>query len=368
MFHTIVTLSYTIPALYLFIRIWQLFVEKRHRLKFILLYVVLISIYPISLFVEDNGSSFAAMMEKVSGYLLPFYMYFFLLLLLTDILLLINLIFRIIPRDKLKERPFRNRLLITLFSLSFLILVAGIINFNTIRITNYKVEVKGKKTGIEHLKIAFVSDFHLNVKTPKRYVRDYVSKINEVDPDIMLYGGDIIEGSGEGTRMSYFENLLRKISPVYRSYAILGNHDHIRNNDRENFFNRADIILLRDSIAFPGGSFAVAGRRDIREGRMKVEDLVNSVPENTPLIILDHRPVENELISKTKADLVLSGHTHHGQLFPINLITSKIYELSYGYMKKRNTHFIVSSGLRLWGPPVRTIARSEIVVIDVTFK
>jgi predicted MPP superfamily phosphohydrolase len=320
------------------------------------------------MFIEDHGNSFAGMMERISGYLLPFYLYFFLLLLLTDILLLINLIFRIVSRDKLRERLFRNRLLITLISFSFLILVAGIINFNTIRITNYKVEVKGKIFGNEHLKIAFVSDFHLNGKTPERFVRKCVRKIKEVDPDVMLYGGDIIEGSGEGTRMSYFERLFREISPVYGSYAILGNHDRIRNNDRENFFNRADITLLRDSIAFPGGSFAVAGRRDIREGRVKIEDLVKSVPEEIPLIILDHRPVENDQISETKADLVLSGHTHHGQLFPINLITSKIYELSYGYMKKRNTHFIVSSGLRLWGPPVRTIARSEIVVVDVTFK
>ncbi|MCX6262262.1 MAG: hypothetical protein NTY95_15770, partial [Bacteroidia bacterium] len=60
-----------------------------------------------------------------------------------------------------------------------------------------------------------------------------------------------------------------------------------------------------------------------------------------------------------------SGHTHNGQLFPINIITRRIYELSYGYMKKGETHFFVSSGIRLWGPPVRTTGKSEIIVIDI---
>jgi predicted MPP superfamily phosphohydrolase len=72
-----------------------------------------------------------------------------------------------------------------------------------------------------------------------------------------------------------------------------------------------------------------------------------------------------EQISKTSADIVFSGHTHNGQLFPINLITHCVYELSHGYMKKRSTHFFVSSGIRLWGPPVRTTGKSEILVVDV---
>jgi predicted MPP superfamily phosphohydrolase len=66
-------------------------------------------------------------------------------------------------------------------------------------------------------------------------------------------------------------------------------------------------------------------------------------------------------------DLQLSGHTHHGQMFPINLITSKIYELSQGYKKKGNTQYYVSSGVGTWGPPIRTGSRSEIVNIKIKF-
>ena len=91
------------------------------------------------------------------------------------------------------------------------------------------------------------------------------------------------------------------------------------------------------------------------------------MPDSFPVILIDHRPTEIEQISKTSADVVFSGHTHNGQLFPINLITRRIYELSYGYMRKGKTHFFVSSGIRLWGPLVRTTAKSEIMVIDISF-
>jgi predicted MPP superfamily phosphohydrolase len=95
---------------------------------------------------------------------------------------------------------------------------------------------------------------------------------------------------------------------------------------------------------------------------------MKNVPDSLPVILLDHRPTEMEQISKTSADIVFSGHTHDGQLFPINLITRRVYELSHGYLKKESTHFFVSSGIRLWGPPVRTTGKSEIVVVDLTFQ
>jgi predicted MPP superfamily phosphohydrolase len=92
---------------------------------------------------------------------------------------------------------------------------------------------------------------------------------------------------------------------------------------------------------------------------------MRTIPDSLPVILMDHRPTEIEQISKTSADIVLSGHTHNGQLFPINFITRSVYELSYGHMKKGDTHFFVSSGIRLWGFPVRTTGKSEIMVINV---
>ena len=72
-------------------------------------------------------------------------------------------------------------------------------------------------------------------------------------------------------------------------------------------------------------------------------------------------------VSKTLVDMQLSGHTHNWQLFPISLIIQSMYRLSWGHEIIGNTHFLVTSGIRLWVPPVRTVGKSEIMVIDVDF-
>jgi predicted MPP superfamily phosphohydrolase len=73
-------------------------------------------------------------------------------------------------------------------------------------------------------------------------------------------------------------------------------------------------------------------------------------------------------VSRTRADIQLSGHTHHGQLFPINFITDGPYELGWGHLLKGRTHFYVTSGIQLWGPRVRTIGYSEILVLNVALR
>ena len=82
---------------------------------------------------------------------------------------------------------------------------------------------------------------------------------------------------------------------------------------------------------------------------------------------MDHQPFALHEAAETGVDLQLSGHTHHGQMWPFNFVTSAIYELSYGYLRKQNTHYYVSCGYGTWGPPVRTSSRPEIVDITLNF-
>lgn len=86
-----------------------------------------------------------------------------------------------------------------------------------------------------------------------------------------------------------------------------------------------------------------------------------------PKILLDHTPFNLNEAIENNIDIQLSGHTHHGQIFPGNLITPLIYEISWGYKKKANTHFYVTSGAGTWGPPVRIGSKSEIVKIKIKF-
>ncbi len=86
-----------------------------------------------------------------------------------------------------------------------------------------------------------------------------------------------------------------------------------------------------------------------------------------PVILLDHQPVRLQEAEEAGIDLQLSGHTHAGQLFPLNLINKKIWEKHWGYLKKGTTQYYVSCGVGTWGPPVRTGSIPEIVRIKVSF-
>jgi predicted MPP superfamily phosphohydrolase len=83
--------------------------------------------------------------------------------------------------------------------------------------------------------------------------------------------------------------------------------------------------------------------------------------------LLDHQPFNLDETAKSGVDLQLSGHTHNGQMWPLNYITDRIYELGHGYLKKDNTHFIVSSGYGIWGPRVRLGSRPEVLMITLRF-
>jgi len=370
MFHTILTLSYLTPNLYLFIRIWQLFIPGRYRLWYILIYALFFSVYPLtSLFDNSDGGTALYILNAVANYLLPCFLYLFLFVLLADILLLINLLIRVISSEKLSGETFRIKALIIIICLSVTVVIAGIINFNTIRTSEYQVVTGKEASDIDRLRIAFVSDFHLEERTPVKFVERFIKKIKAIDPDLILYGGDIVEGFGEVEKMEHFEVLFRRIKTKYGAYGVPGNHDSNSGLELWDFFGRAGIKILRDTFVLEDRSFIIAGRNDSRaRARNSAEELMGSIPVSLPVILMDHRPTEMVQISKTSADIVFSGHTHDGQLFPINLITRRVYELSHGYLKKGSTHFFVSSGIRLWGPPVRTSGRSEIMVVDVTFK
>jgi predicted MPP superfamily phosphohydrolase len=133
------------------------------------------------------------------------------------------------------------------------------------------------------------------------------------------------------------------------------------------------MVVLRDRHELVDSSFYLIGREDVEHKqftgmqRKTLDEIVKPVEGKYPKILLDHTPVKLEQAEKKGIDLQLSGHTHHGQIWPGNIITNLIYEISWGYKKKGKTHFYVTSGAGTWGPPVRTGSKSEIVNIKINF-
>jgi hypothetical protein len=133
------------------------------------------------------------------------------------------------------------------------------------------------------------------------------------------------------------------------------------------------IRVLRDSSILLDGGIVLAGRedRDISrfsgKNRKSVKELLQGRDMNMPVILLDHQPFNLEKAVEAGVDLQLSGHTHHGQMWPLNYLTKAIYQLSSGYLKIGETHFYVSNGVGTWGPPLRSGNRPEILSIMLNF-
>jgi predicted MPP superfamily phosphohydrolase len=164
------------------------------------------------------------------------------------------------------------------------------------------------------------------------------------------------------------ESVLSAVQAKYGVFGVMGNHEYYGGKGQKEFIRRSGITLLIDSVIRIDSLFYLAGRDDQFVGQRKtIKELLKGIPRDLPFIILDHRPTQLQEVSLTGADVQFSGHTHNGQLFPVNLITKSIYELSMGHKKIRDTHFFVSSGLRLWGPPVKTAGKSEILLVDISF-
>jgi predicted MPP superfamily phosphohydrolase len=370
MFHLFITLAYIIPNIYLFFRIKDLFISKGFRLWYIIVYLLMAAVYPFAGIDRDGTMNLPMqVLSAISGYILPFYLYLFLFMLLFDLFLLLNYRFRFVSSNTRKGFSFRFYTLSAMIILSLAVVAAGAINLNTIRVSKYQVSVPGRNTRIDHLRIAFVADFHIQQNTPLRFVEQFVRKVNTLHPDLILYGGDMVEGDRENETTESVESTLRNVQTKYGAFGVPGNHEFYGGQEKGSFFQKAGITLLCDTIVRIDSSFYLAGRYDQHFGRRKtINEILESASSDLPVILMDHRPTELQEVSHTSANVQFSGHTHNGQLFPINLITHSIFELSWGYKKIRNTHFFVTSGLRLWGPPVKTAGKSEIMLVDIQFE
>lgn len=133
--------------------------------------------------------------------------------------------------------------------------------------------------------------------------------------------------------------------------------------------DKIGIRVLADETALVSDDFYIIGRKDLAaKSRITTTALVADLDQNKPMIMMDHQPVEFDEASDSGIDLLLSGHTHKGQLFPANLITRWIFENHYGHIMRGQLHSIVTSGFGTWGPHLRIGSRAEIVEINLKFQ
>lgn len=212
------------------------------------------------------------------------------------------------------------------------------------------------------LRIVMLSDMHIGYHNNAKELERWVEMINASSPDLVLIAGDIIDGSMKPLREENMAAVFRRIkAPVY---ACPGNHEYYAGiAGAKGFFREAGVTLLCDSSVVIGGELTVIGRDDRSQaGRKSVARLVAESPKTKYTILLDHQPYHLDRSARAGVDFQLSGHTHYGQVWPINWIEDALYENAYGAMRKGKTDFYVSSGMGIWGGKFRIGTSSEYVV------
>jgi predicted MPP superfamily phosphohydrolase len=308
--------------------------------------------------------------EIIGSFWFAFMLYFFLTVVLLDVIRAANWGFNFLPY-------FNNYSSVKLITLGvvtgivILIIIGGYINTRTLKIETLNLEIPARNSSLKELNAVLISDIHLSSINGDGFANDIVKKINVLHPDIVFVGGDLVDDKAAVLREKGIGFSFKDIKAPLGVYGITGNHEYINGVDSSvNYMKELNVIVLRDSSITINNGFVLIGREDRSRGlkrRKPLKDLVESSEKNLPVILMDHTPFQLEEAMENGVDLQLSGHTHHGQMFPINLITNKIYELSRGYKKKGNTQYYVSSGVGTWGPTVRTGSRSEIVNLKIKF-
>jgi predicted MPP superfamily phosphohydrolase len=254
------------------------------------------------------------------------------------------------------------------------LVVAGAINARTPRIKKMNLTVSKNSHQLKSLNLVVASDIHLGTIVCRKRLEAIVEKINSLDADIVLLPGDVVdEDIGPVIKQNLGETL-RSIKSKFGVFAITGNHEYIGGVEPAvRYLTEHGITILRDETAMIGESFYVIGREDVsfnrgvQRRRKPLSDLLSGIDKALPIIVMDHQPFRLHEAEEQGVDLQLSGHTHHGQLFPFNFITKRIFEVSWGYKQKGKTHIYVSCGVGTWGPPVRIGNTPEIVNINLTF-
>jgi predicted MPP superfamily phosphohydrolase len=300
--------------------------------------------------------------------------FLFLFALLVDLLRLADAFFPFFPKF-VRSNPQQARLATAgvVVGATVLILAGGAINALHPRLREFGADIRKAAGSIPSLEVVLLSDIHLSPLFGNARLKKTVDAVNRLNPDLVLMPGDIV---GEDMPANQFDPMaatLRNIRAKYGVFACLGNHETYRGIGQSvAFIRRGGITVLQDEIILVADSFYIAGRKDrssLRRGEVRkpLREILADADTRRPIILLDHQPLNLGEAQENGVDLELSGHTHGGQIFPLNLINKLIYEDDKGYYRKASTQYYVSSGVGTWGPPFRIGSVPEIVRIRLTF-
>jgi len=224
-------------------------------------------------------------------------------------------------------------------------------------------------TGLFDFSIVQISDLHIGGLIDKSFVKDSVEKINALKPDIVCITGDIVD-----TSLAYIEDAVLELNHIeakHGIYYILGNHEYFHNpQEIIAFMQKTKLtLLLNESVAIEALKVNIVGVTDLIGYRMDIyrpdiHQAFKGINKSYKSILLAHQPKFIEELGEYRPELILSGHTHGGQIWPFKYLV----RLQQPYVKglhrlSTGSYIYVNSGIGFWGPPMRLDSQAEITYI-----
>lgn len=243
--------------------------------------------------------------------------------------------------------------------------------------TDYTVQAT-KDIGMDWLRIVQISDSHIGSTFDGDGFAKHMESVQKTNPDIVVVTGDYVDDDTTRADMVRSCEALGNLETTYGVFYVYGNHDKGYMDTRD--FNDADlraeleknnVTILEDDYVMIGDNIYLIGRQDrseeSRQGRMDMDALTKYIDKDKYMILLDHQPHDFKEEELAGVDLVLCGHTHGGQMFPVGItgVLSGANDMTYGMEVRGKTTFIVNSGISDWAIKYKTAAIAEFGVIDI---
>ncbi|MEM6885144.1 MAG: metallophosphoesterase [Verrucomicrobiota bacterium] len=362
LFLLVVTTLLSIIHGFILFHLWPLIGDGPIRWITLASFVFLGTAYMIGRLLESRTPRLALPFLHIGSWWLGIMSYLFLGCFLLDLLFILSSLVPFLPVDLL---PWMQSYFITLCVVVLSAMAAGHYNVLYPRVRELPIKAPGG------LRIIVASDLHLCGLVSIRRVERIVNTIQSLKADLILLPGDTIdEDMTQSPRSHPFREALKKLQAPLGVIAVTGNHEWICGvNATTSWLKSCGIRVLQDEVIDLGPIY-VAGRNDAASVRINgqqpipLEKILEGVKQHKPLMVLDHQPTRISEAVEAGVDLLLCGHTHHGQFWPFQWITKKVFAISHGHKRIGSTDIYVSCGAGAWGPQVRTSSRSEILLIN----
>ena len=348
------------------------------RRVFLVLFIGLALAFPLGriLMAFARGWATSALVE-VGTFHLAVMLYAFMAVLAIDLVRLVDAIVPFLPKSLFSAGSRTGPVLFAVAAGAVVLTVAlGAWNATRLRTVDLDLRIPARSGAVERLTVVAASDLHLGALVGPSRLKKVVARMNALEPDVVLFAGDIVDETVTAEIEAKLGGIMRELRAPSGLFACAGNHEFYSGLERNLACLRAcGVTVLQDEAVEVAGAFVLVGRRDpsslgMQEKRLSIGGILtgSGVAADLPVFVLDHQPLHLEEAEQAGAALQISGHTHDGQIFPIDLVNSLIYELNWGHLRRGNTHYYVTSGAGTWGPPVRVGSRAEIVRIRIDFE